>query len=101
VSHADTRKGFHPDWKTFIFNYAERSRSFLTGSGLFWLTKSQRLRVDAVRYMLLYLDYSRKQGGVDANNSAEWRQKSGQAMTFYALVNTEAYKEIRESRPLA
>ena len=33
--HADSRKGFHPDWKTFIFNYGRNEvRSFLMASGL-------------------------------------------------------------------
>ena len=62
--HADPRQGFHPDWKTYIFNYGRAEvRNFLVANALFWLDKYHvdGIRIDAVASML-YLDYSRQPG---------------------------------------
>ena len=99
--HADPRKGFHPDWKSCIFNYGRNEvRSFLISNALFWLEAyhTDGLRVDAVASML-YLDYSREDG--------EWipNQYGGnenlEAIDFLREFNETVYREYPDTITIA
>ncbi len=99
--HADPKKGFHPDWKSFIFNYGRNEvQAFLMSSAIFWLEKyhADGLRVDAVASML-YLDYSRNEG--------EWipncfgGRENLEAIAFLKRFNEEVYKAFPDVQTIA
>ncbi|HEY1270999.1 MAG TPA: 1,4-alpha-glucan branching protein GlgB, partial [Terriglobales bacterium] len=99
--HSDSRQGFHPDWKTHIFNYGRNeARSFLLSSAMFWLDKyhADGLRVDAVASML-YLDYSRKHGEWIPNRYGG--RENLEAIDFLRRFNEEAYKEHADIQTIA
>ena len=99
--HSDARQGFHPDWKTLIFNYGrDEVRSFLLSSAMFWLDKyhADGLRVDAVASML-YLDYSRKEGEWLPNKYGG--RENLEAIEFLRQFNEEAYKEYPDIQTFA
>ena len=99
--HADARQGFHPDWKTHIFNYDRNEvRTFLLSNAMFWLEKYHvdGLRVDAVASML-YLDYSRKEGEWIPNQYGG-RENLG-AIEFLRQFNAAAYKEHPDIQTIA
>ncbi|MCU7613827.1 1,4-alpha-glucan branching protein GlgB [Chryseobacterium sp. GMJ5] len=92
--HEDPRKGFHPDWKSYIFNYGRNEvKSFLISNAMFWLDRyhADGLRVDAVTSML-HLDYSRNEGEWEPNIYGE--NVNLEAKTFLQEFNTAVYKEF-------
>ncbi|QQR67801.1 MAG: 1,4-alpha-glucan branching protein GlgB [Candidatus Brocadia sp.] len=99
--HADPKKGFHPDWKSYIFNYGRNEvRNFLISSAFFWLDKYHidGLRVDAVASML-YLDYSRK-GGEWTPNKYGGRENL-EAIAFIKRFNEAVYKSYPSVQTIA
>ena len=99
--HADPRRGFHPDWKSYIFNYGRHEvRSFLLSSALFWLDKYHidGLRVDGVASML-YLDYSRKKGEWIPNQFGG--RENLEAVSLLRRFNEEVYKNYPDVQTIA
>jgi 1,4-alpha-glucan branching enzyme len=99
--HADERKGFHPDWKSYIFNYGRNEiRNFLISSSLFWLDKYHidGFRVDAVASML-YLDYSRKPGEWIPNEFGG--NENLEAISFLRRFNEETHKNYPDTITIA
>ncbi|MDH6254005.1 1,4-alpha-glucan branching enzyme [Chryseobacterium sp. H1D6B] len=95
--HEDPRKGFHPDWKSYIFNYGRNEvKSFLISNAMFWLDRyhADGLRVDAVTSML-HLDYSRNEGEWEPNIYGG--NVNLEAKLFLQEFNTAVYKEFGNS----
>ena len=99
--HADPRQGYHPDWKSYIFNYGRREvQSFLISNALFWLDKYHIdcLRVDAVASML-YLDYGRKHGEWIPNQYGG--RENLEAIDFLRRLNHVIYENFPDTQTIA
>lgn len=89
--HPDPRKGYHPDWKSLIFNYGRNEvKSFLISNAFFWLDKfhADGLRVDAVA-SIVYLDYSREEGEWEPNEFGG--NENLDAISFLKEMNEAVY----------
>jgi 1,4-alpha-glucan branching enzyme len=99
--HGDPKKGFHPDWKSYIFNYGRNEvQNFLISNVLFWLDKYHvdGFRLDAVASML-YLDYSRKDGEWIPNEYGG--RENIEAIAFLKKLNEAAYKFFPDAQTIA
>ncbi|MEI7998289.1 MAG: 1,4-alpha-glucan branching protein GlgB [Candidatus Omnitrophota bacterium] len=99
--HADARKGYHPDWKSAIFNYGRNEvREFLISSAVFWMEKFHidGLRVDAVASML-YLDYSRKANEWIPNEYGG--RENLDAIYFLRKLNEVIYAQFPDTQMIA
>ena len=99
--HADPRQGFHPEWKSAIFNYGRAEvRDFLASSALFWLKKfhADALRVDGVASML-YLDYGRSSGEWIPNTYGG--NENLDAVSFLKRLNEAVYRDRRDVHTIA
>ncbi|MDT6982235.1 1,4-alpha-glucan branching enzyme [Streptomyces lusitanus] len=88
----DSRRADHPDWGTYTFDYARTEvRNFLVANAVYWCQEFHidGLRVDAVASML-YLDYSREDGGWEPN--AYGGREDLAAMAFLQEMNATVYR---------
>ena len=98
--HADAKKGYHPDWKSSIFNYGRNEvKEFLISSAMFWMDKfhADGLRVDGVASML-YLDYSR--GDAWIPNEYGGRENL-EAIYFLRKLNEVIYANFPDTQMIA
>ena len=99
--HPDYRKGYHPDWKSLIFNYGRPEvKSFLISNALFWLDEyhADGLRVDAVASML-FLDYSRDEGEWEPNQFGG--RENLEAIAFMKEMNEAVYSSFEGVQTIA
>ena len=99
--YADMRKGYHPDWNSYIFNYKRGEvKSFLISSAKFWCDQFHidGLRVDAVSSMLR-LDYSRTEGQWEPNEFGG--NGNIEAIEFIKDLNITLYRDFPAIQTIA
>ena len=99
--YADMRKGYHPDWNSYIFNYSRGEvKSFLTSSARFWFDKFHidGIRVDAVS-SILRLDYSRNEGEWEPNVYGS--NGNLEAIQFVKDLNAMVYRDFPDVQTIA
>jgi 1,4-alpha-glucan branching enzyme len=99
--HPDPKKGYHPDWKSYIFDYGRNEvRSFLLSNAAFWCDRYHvdGLRVDAVASML-YLDYSRNDGEWEPN--IHGGNHNLDSISFLQDLNVHIYGEFPDIQVIA
>ncbi len=99
--YADMRKGYHPDWNSYIFNYKRGEvKSFLISSARFWcdIFHIDGIRVDAVSSMLR-LDYSRNEGQWEPNEFGG--NGNLEAISFIKDLNETLYRDFPDIQTIA
>jgi len=99
--YADMRKGYHPDWNSYIFNYKRGEvKSFLISSAKFWCDQFHidAIRVDAVSSMLR-LDYSRSEGQWEPNEFGG--NGNIEAIEFIKDLNITLYRDFPAIQTIA
>ncbi|HTD93162.1 MAG TPA: 1,4-alpha-glucan branching protein GlgB [Chitinophagaceae bacterium] len=99
--YADMRKGFHPDWNSYIFNYKRGEvKSFLISSARYWfdLFHIDGIRVDAVSSMLK-LNYSREEGEWEPNEFGG--NGNIEAIAFIKDLNETLYRDFPDIQTIA
>lgn len=99
--YADMRKGYHPDWNSYIFNYKRGEvKSFLISSAMFWLKQFHidGLRVDAVSSMLK-LNYSRTHGQWEPNEFGG--DGNLEAIAFIKDLNETIFRDLPDTQTIA
>ncbi len=99
--YADMRKGYHPDWNSYIFNYKRGEvKSFLISSARYWFDvfHIDGIRVDAVSSMLR-LDYSRNDGEWEPNEFGG--NGNLEAIEFIKDLNATIYRDFPDVQTIA
>ena len=99
--YADMRKGFHPDWNSYIFNYKRGEvKSFLISSARFWFDHFHvdGFRVDAVSSMLK-LNYSRTHGQWEPNEHGG--DGNLEAIAFIRDFNETIFRDFPDVQTIA
>ncbi|MBS1655228.1 MAG: 1,4-alpha-glucan branching protein GlgB, partial [Bacteroidetes bacterium] len=99
--YADMRKGFHPDWNSYIFNYKRGEvKSFLISSARYWFDKFHidGIRVDAVSSMLK-LNYSRSTGQWEPNEHGG--DGNLEAIAFIKDLNETIFRDFPDVQTIA
>nr|WP_256328039.1 1,4-alpha-glucan branching enzyme [Streptomyces sp. 136MFCol5.1] len=90
--HSDPARAAHPDWGTLEFDFGRTEvRNFLVANATYWCEEFHidGLRVDAVASML-YLDYSREDGGWSPNEHGG--RENLDAVAFLQEMNATVYR---------
>jgi 1,4-alpha-glucan branching enzyme len=99
--YADMRKGFHPDWNSYIFNYRRGEvKSFLISGARFWFDRfhADGIRVDAVSSMLK-LNYSRTHGQWEPNEHGG--DGNLEAIAFIKDLNETIFRDFPDVQTIA